>query len=141
MELAYRCRMRISEILDTKVKDIEKFGLNTRRIKGSNSALTLWSPKLKAAVDAGLKGQLRVPGMPIVNNGTGSPIRKSTFHTAWQRLMKKAVKQGVQRFTFHDLKAKGVSDFDSDKQLAGGHKDPRMTEIYDRKRKEVEATD
>jgi hypothetical protein len=45
------------------------------------------------------------------------------------------------RFTFHDIKAKGVSDFDGDKKTASGHKSERMIEIYDRKRKVVKATD
>ena len=44
------------------------------------------------------------------------------------------------RFSFHDLKAKGVSDFTGDKKKASGHKSQRMVDIYDRKRIEIEAT-
>jgi len=43
MELAYQCRMRLSETLDTRVRDIQAKGLLTRRLKGSNDAITLWS--------------------------------------------------------------------------------------------------
>jgi integrase len=45
MELAYLCRMRLSETLDTRVRDIQDKGLHTRRLKGSNDAITLWSDK------------------------------------------------------------------------------------------------
>ena len=54
--------------------------------------------------------------------------------------MAKAVAKGIGRFTFHDLKAKGISDFEGDKQLAGGHKSPSMTAIYDRKKHTVDPT-
>ena len=104
--------MRVSEVLDTRVKDIEESGLNTRRTKGSNDALILWNEELHHAIDLGLDGYIRIPDMPIVNDGKGHPIRKHTFHTAWQRLIKKAEEAGIKRFTFHDLKAKGISDFE-----------------------------
>jgi hypothetical protein len=45
-----------------------------------------------------------------------------------------------QRFTFHDLKAKGVSDFDSDKKLASGHRSDSMVDVYVRKPGLVDAT-
>lgn len=141
MNLAFLCRMRIGEILDTRVKDMKPEGLIVRRSKGSNDALTHWSDELKKTVNSGLKGQLRVPEMPIVNNGKGSPIRKSAFSTAWQRLMNKAIaEKKINRFTFHDLKAKGVSDFTGDKQKASGHKSVKMVEIYDRKMIEIAPT-
>lgn len=43
-------------------------------------------------------------------------------------------------FTFHDLKAKGISDLDgslSEKQAISGHKNSSQTAIYDRKVKIV----
>ncbi len=133
MELAYLCRMRISEVLDTRVKDIEDKGLNTRRLKGSDSALTLSSPRLDEAIEQGLKGCIRVPEMPIVNR-KGSDVRYDAFH----KLFIKA-SRGFD-FTFHDIKAKGVSDFDGDKKAASGHKSESMVRVYDRKRKSVKAT-
>ena len=142
MEIAIICRMRRGEILDLRVKDIEPAGLNTRRTKGSNSTLTLWNERLEKAVKQGLVGCLRVPEMPIINNGKGSQVSKSAFKSAFQRLQKKVEARGVEHFTFHDLKAKGVSDFEGgSKQLAAGHKTPAMTAIYDRKRKEIKGTE
>jgi len=140
MELAYLCRMRLSETLDTRVRDIQDKGLHTRRLKGSNDAITLWSERLHNVVNNGLRGQLRVPDMPVVNDGKGSPIKASRFHTAWQRLMKKDELRGIERFTFQDLKAKGVSDFDGDKKKASGHKSDSMVAVYDRKPTEIEST-
>jgi len=140
MELAYLCRMRLSETLDTRVRNIQDEGLLTRRLKGSNDAITLWSDRLQGTIDMGLKGQLRVPDMPIVNNGKGSNIRVESFKTAWQRLMKKVGLKGIERFTFQDLKAKGVSDFKGDKKKASEHKSESMVAVYDRKLTVIEST-
>ena len=55
--------------------------------------------------------------------------------------MGKAMKQGLkERFTFHDLKAKGVSDFQGEKRDAAGHKTVAMAEVYDRKKGRVPPT-
>jgi len=54
--------------------------------------------------------------------------------------MKKATNQGMERFTFQDLKAKGVSDFEGDKRQASGHKSESMVAVYDRKTLEIEST-
>ena len=142
MEIAVICRMRRGEVLDLRVKDIESEGLNTRRTKGSNTTLTLWNDRLEKAVKQGLDGCLRVPEMPVINNGKGSQVTKSAFKSAFQRLQAKFEARGVEHFTFHDLKAKGVSDFEGgSKQLAAGHKTASMTAIYDRKRKEIKGTE
>ena len=98
MELAYLCRMRLSEIFDTRVSDVGSEGLNVRRLKGSSDSLTLWSPRLERAVKSDLEGCIRVPDMPIVNIN-GKSVRRSSFQTAWQR----RIKDHPDRFAFHDL--------------------------------------
>jgi hypothetical protein len=36
-------------------------------------------------------------------------------------------------WTYHDIKAKGISDYEGNKQQFAGHQNPRTTGIYDRK--------
>lgn len=45
--------------------------------------------------------------------------------------MWKHVKEGYD-FTFHDLKAKGITDFEGDKQAFSGHKTCAQMETYNR---------
>ena len=71
MEIAYLCRMRRSEVLDLRVKDIEDAGFNTRR----------------------LKGKLRIPEMTIV----GMSVKGDAFTQGFRKLVKKS---GVEWFTF-----------------------------------------
>jgi hypothetical protein len=56
--------------------------------------------------------------------------------------MRKLVADGnlKESYTFHDLKAKGVSDFDGDKQAAGGHKSASMVNTYNRKKGKISPT-
>ena len=77
----------------------------------------------------------------LLHDAKGQPINLSSFRTAWNRLMSMALEKGLkERFTFHDLKAKGVSDFDGPKQLAAGYKSARMAEVYNRKPEKVPST-
>ena len=51
--------------------------------------------------------------------------------------MAEAIAQGVPHFTFHDIKSKGISETEGDKQRASGHKTAAMMAVYDRKLAEV----
>jgi integrase len=71
-------------------------------------------------------------------NQTGGPLAKSSFDSAFQRLMKLAIAEGVlteeQRFGPHDLKRKGITDTKGtrgEKQQASGHKSQQMLDVYD----------
>lgn len=136
MELAYLCRMRRCEILGATRKQILSDGFDTLRAKGSRDAITLWSPRLRKAV----KANHTVAGIYIIQDEKGQRITESAFKSAWTRLKKLMVTNGIEPFNFHDLKAAGVSDTDGNKQDASGHRDAKMVAIYDRKKKQVEPT-
>jgi integrase len=132
MELAYLCRMRINEVLAARWSDVGEEGLLVRRSKGSRDGVTLWSDRLRAVI-AACRADGKVLGMTLIHDRKGAAITYEGFSTAWQRLMARAKEHGVETFTFHDLKAKGVSDFEGDKQKASGHKTAAMVAVYDRK--------
>lgn len=137
MELAYLCRMRRIEILNAKRSQILDNGFDTLRTKGSRDAITLWSDRLRNAInyDGGT-----VKSMYIIHDKNGQRINDEAFKTAWTRLKKLMVEAKIEAFNFHDLKAKGVSDFEGDKLSASGHKDGKMLKVYDRKKHEIEST-
>jgi integrase len=67
----------------------------------------------------------------------GQPYTCEGFRAIWQRGMAKALKRGVikERFTFHDIRAKCVSDSASleDAMTRAGHQSMTMTRsVYDR---------
>lgn len=133
MEFAYLCRMRMGEILKATKRQILDDGFDTLRSKGSNDAITLWTPRLRLAV----RDAQRLPGDSIylLHDARGLPYTKEAFSRAFREA------RGNNDWTFHDLKARGASNFDGDKQAASGHKDARMVATYDRKKKRIEATE
>jgi integrase len=137
MEFAYLCRMRLCEVLDMRQSDIKPEGLLIRRRKGSRNNIVLYSPRLEAALK--LSRALAMPkgirpiNPHLIRNLSGHPLTESGFQTLWQNVINEATAQGVEHFTFHDLKAGGISDTAGDKQKASGHKSAAMVAVYDRK--------
>jgi integrase len=139
MELAYLCRARRSEVFSRKVSDCVSDGLILVRTKGSEGEITAWTPRLRAAVDAARAFNQSAPtpigGAYLIHDKRGRHIDKNAFDSAWRRFMDKVEAAGIERFTLHDLKSKGVSD---QKQNWAGHKSSRMRKTYVRKPQIVE---
>lgn len=141
MEMAYLCRMRKSEILSATKSQILDDGFDTVRSKGSMDNITGWTPRLRDAINLALSQHKdKDSSTHIVCNTQGQKVTEYAFNSAWQRLKKDMKNAGVDLFTFHDLRAKSISDFKGDKRAASGHRTEAMVAIYDRKKKVVEAT-
>ena len=79
----------------------------------------------------------------IIQNARGEEYDRHSFGHRWRRCMDRFVKEGGERFTFHDLKAKFVTDsqtlgLDPVKQAL--HDNPRTTKVYLRNRETIEVT-
>lgn len=151
MEFAYLCRLRNSEVRNLKHTDIKNGSIRITRGKGSLGELTRISPRLQAAIDA---AKAIYPNAPTPNDGAfllhdakGLKVQKNRFDSAWQRVMEKATSEGLEvdgqqlkleeAFTFHDLKAKGVTDHT---EQWAGHKSEKARMVYIRKLREIDAT-
>jgi hypothetical protein len=81
-----------------------------------------------------------VGSFSLLTKINGGPYQSSGFDSAWQRMMTAALAAEIvkERFTFHDIRAKGLDDREEqglNAQLAGGHPDPAMTARYIRSKK------
>jgi site-specific recombinase XerC len=150
-ELAYLCRLRgIEVVVDLNDADVTPEGLVCRRRKGSLTTVTRWDPRLRAAVEAlqARRAQIwadrrrpvpmRPEARPLVVSVYGHPLTKRAFNSAWQRMVRAAIAQGVipegARFGLHDLKRRGITDTAgtrSEKQQASGHREESMMDVYD----------
>lgn len=142
MWFAYLCRLRESEILRLLESHVLQSGLLAKRGKGSKTQIVEWSDMLAEALALARSVPRRIATAHlIVSPHTGLPLTEEAFSTAWQRLRAEAIERGQDvSWTFHDLKAKGVSDARGDKHDASGHKSYRMTQLYDRLPGKVAAT-
>ncbi|MFD2112065.1 site-specific integrase [Thiorhodococcus fuscus] len=130
-ELAYLCRLRLSEVCDLRREDAREEGLFAARRKGSKDALTGWTPRLRAAVDAALALHGDVLGLYLIPSPSHGRMLETTVQTAWQRSMRSWADLGRERFSIHDCKRKGVSDAEGDKLAASGHRSAAMLRVYD----------
>lgn len=134
MRFAYLCRLREGEIMRLRESDVLTAGLLARRGKGSKTQIIEWSDILAEALALARSVPRRgATAQLIVSPHSGLPLTMEAFSTAWQRLRDEAIKRGHDvTWTFHDLKAKGVSDAKGDKHVAAGHTTYRMSQLYDR---------
>ena len=132
MELAYLCRARVGEILalqthgnvKRKIPGVVEEGLFIKRTKGSDSEITLWTPRLQQAVCNAKSLHKSVLSPHLLHDSHGSAITYRAVRSAFVRALEKAK---VEKFTLHDLKAAGISDH---KDQAGGHRSARMRDVY-----------
>lgn len=85
-----------------------------------------------------------IPREYVVRTRAGRPYTSEGFRACWQRVMNHAMRIGViaERFTFHDLRAKAVSDSNTLQQAfeGAGHSNMSMTRgTYDRAERPVAA--
>lgn len=162
IELAFLCRARRGEVLAYKRDDILPNGLRLIRSKKSRGEITKWTPRLRSAVAAAKAFNGDVLSPWLLHNKRGTKLSYRTIESGWKRVMIKALKEGVElpqdiaeearemggivvgnkvklrnKFTYHDLKAKGLSDA---KHHDAGHKDAGMLDVYLRKLREIEAS-
>lgn len=149
MEIAYLCRQRRNEVSARTVNEIVEQGLITYRGKRSRGEITQWSPRLRAIVEMCLEYNKDAPtpinaqDKPLIRNKRGKPITKNAFDTAWQRVRDRAMNTGwngkklIVPFTYHDIKAKGITDHE---KQDGGHMTEKARQIYIRKLKEQVST-
>lgn len=139
IEIAYLCRARMSEIRKLPHDAPNDLGIFLKRSKKSESETTTWTPRLRAAVDAARDCSQNQSSKYLLHNSDGSMITENQFRNAWRRTMDKALQSGLkERFTFHDLKARGVTNHPTQHS---GHKTERMKKIYVRKAPNVSATE
>lgn len=142
MEISYCCATRQGDVLNLTRQQLRDEGIFIKQGKTNKAQIKRWSDRLRAA----LKLLQRQP--TIAHSGylfvddhgqriTGHKLRQ------WWREARDAA-QGAMRkeheddgilfdFTFHDIKAKSISDYEGDKQQFSGHKTRSQVLVYDRK--------
>lgn len=141
MELAYLCCAREGDILDLKKSLLIDEGILIQQIKTSVSQIKAWSPRLRAAIQLTEELPLNqgVVSIYVIHQQSGSRYTRDAFNSQWMKAKKLAVEKNPEldcQFTFHDLKAKGISDLSgtlNEKQEISGHKSAAQTARYDRK--------
>ena len=137
-ELAYltgKGQAQILRLSKSQVKDDEGIAFGKR--KGGARTLVQWTAELRRVVDECLALPRDVESIYLLCNRAGQPYTSSGFKAMWNRLMIAWHADGHERFHFHDLRAKAVTDVIDQGRKASeltGHRSEEMpAKIYDRR--------
>lgn len=148
MELAYICAARGQDVRKILLSDIKPEGLFVMQAKTGKKQIKLWNDRLRAVVaQAQRVREERLQGkhasIYLIVTEQGGPYSASGLVTLWRDNRLRIEKALEKKFdwTFHDLKAKGISDYEGDKQAFSGHKSRSMMERYNRSPDKVDVID
>lgn len=145
MEIAYLCLARQGDVLALQKSQLLDAGIFIRQGKTAAKQIKAWSDRLTAAIELAKSLPLKdgVSSVYVLHQQNGARYTRDGFNSRWQQARDEAQKKFphlIFDFTFHDLKAKGVSDLEGslqEKQQISGHKTITQTARYDRKVKIV----
>lgn len=147
MELSYLTAQRQKDILAWKWADADGLRMLVEQSKTGTRLAVRISERLAAALTEAKTLKPDLPRVYIVRQGKGKRRGQNYtgggFRAIWQRIMFKYVEAGGQRFTFHDIRRKGISDAKTlqDAFAISGHSSIDLTRgVYDAGVREVEAT-
>ncbi|PHM33288.1 tyrosine-type recombinase/integrase [Xenorhabdus innexi] len=141
MELAYLCCARQSDILALTYAQINDTGIFIKQSKTSVSQIKAWTERLHNAIELSktLPIDKGMSSIYVLHQRNGTRYARDGFNSRWRKAREQAAQNFPEldfHFTFHDLKAKGVSDLEgplAEKQQISGHKNITQTARYDRK--------
>lgn len=127
--------------MDLKKSQILNEGIMIQQSKTAVPQIKAWTEQLDKAVRLAESLPLNIGMVSIylIHQQSGSRYTRDAFNAQWMKAKKLAADKFPElefNFTFHDLKAKGISDLEgtlNEKQGIAGHKNASQTARYDRK--------
>lgn len=137
MKLAYLTALRKGDILSLKLSDITEEGIKKTTNKTGKKLLIGWSKELSNSIKEIKELSRPIRGLHLFCTKRGQPYTADGFTCMWQRLIKKALNEGIidERFRFHDIRRKSATDLqrshgiEKARQLLG-HESQSMTSHY-----------
>lgn len=139
MEISYLCAARKTDVLTMAWEQVREEGIFIQQGKTGFKQIKAWTPRLKAALDkAKTLPKDRVATRWVICQSNGNKYTNRGFDQGWMSAREQAREElnAAMDFTFHDLKAKAISDYEGsskDKQVFSGHKTENQVATYDRK--------
>lgn len=137
MDFAYITAMRRGDILKLRLDQITEEGIWIKQSKTGSKQLYEWTDGLIDVVTRAKALKRPIRGLYLFCTRQGQPYSDTGFKAMWNRVQVKWADQGGQRFTFHDIRAKALTDAKAkgmDAQSLAGHATSAMTEHYIKRR-------
>lgn len=137
MDFAYITAMRKGDILKLKLDQITDEGIWIKQSKTGSKQLYEWTNGLTDVVNGAKSLKRPIRGLYLFCTRQGQPYSDTGFKAMWNRVQLKWAESGGERFTFHDIRAKALTDakrMGLDAQSLAGHASSAMTEHYIKQR-------
>lgn len=148
MDLALLIGQRQGDIIGMKWSQVksenlprDQWHIEIDQGKTGKKLAILISPAVEAVLDRAWLTPPRFGREYVIRTKWGRRYSEDGFRALWQRYMRAWEKSGKERFHYHDLRAKCISDNPvfNNAFLLAGHIDSKMTRgVYDRNRRVVQ---
>lgn len=136
--IAYLTGKAQGQIIRLTRQQIHADGIEFSKRKRGAGTFVFWTRRLRKTVLAAIAMYSDIEPMYVIHTQSGTPYTSDGFKTLWQRLMNEWVDLGHERFTFHDLRAKTVTDMEEQgrksSNLTGHRQEATIARVYDRRR-------
>lgn len=137
-EIAYLCMARKGDVLKLRREQLTSDGIYIKQGKTGKAQIKAWGTRLKNSIKHANKINPAISSLFIIHQANGSSYTDGGFRARWVATLERAKQASglLMDFTFHDLKAKGISDFKGSlesKREAAGHTTTKQTADYDRR--------
>jgi integrase len=105
IDLAVSTGQRRGDLLRLTRAQLSDDGIYFKQSKTGAELLVEWSEDLREIVARAKALKPQIPGEFLIRTQNGRPYSDVGFSAIWQRLMKKHVEAGGERFSFHDLRS------------------------------------
>ena len=146
IDMAYLTGQRISDLLNMQWRQVNDNGIEFQTNKTGAKILVSWTPKLLNLKQrlSRLRSERNSFAEYVFINQEGRTYKYYGVASAWKRATKRA---GIKNVTFHDIRAKALTDTDeksgiTSAQKMGGHTTQQQTKDYVRNKKptKIQAT-
>jgi site-specific recombinase XerD len=138
--VAYLSNQRREDVLDLHLSQLKDEGIEFAQKKRNETVKVLveWTPSLQEAIEYAKSLRRKITSLYLFGNRAGQHYTDAGFKAMWNRLQVLWSVAGHERFTFHDLRAKGISKMKEQGRKASeisGHLTESTAErVYDRRR-------
>lgn len=122
MDLAVVTGLRLGDLISLRFQDLGDDGITIRTSKTNKLVPIEWTEDLHCVVDAAKAYQPgNVRALTLLVNSRGQRWTRDGFENAWQKLQRRAIKEGVleERFQFRDLRSKATERAPDARALLG----------------------
>ncbi|BCT69255.1 tyrosine-type recombinase/integrase [Nitrosospira sp. NRS527] len=133
MDFAYLTALRKGDIFALRLEQITAEGIYIKQGKTGMKQIFEWIPTLREVIARPRALPRPIRGLYLFCTRRGQPYTDAGFKAMWNRVQVKWAESGGERFTFHDIRAKALTDAKRhglDAQALAGHTSSATTDHY-----------